>query len=416
MTLIEKLQEQMELRAKAWEAAKKADAANDNDTFRNAVKEVDTIDGKIEALRKAVELEERGRKYDDLAAEQGRRQTAPAGDTKPVEWKTEAERRSHPLYHEGFNRVLTHRGPGPLDLRENRAIRIDLDYKGGFFLAPNDVEAGILKIALDEIGMRKVASVKTIDRAPGSDGMVMLARMSGANWGSELSVGSQVDDLDMSFRKMFPHPLGCYALISNDLLDLAGDEPLSFVKEELTEVSAVTEEDAFLNGDGNKKPLGLMVQSDLGVPTSRDYAVGSTSTLTADGLIGALYSLRPKYMAKAVWGLHRDAIRVIRQFKDSTNQYLWQPSYQAGQPDTLLGKPIVLQEKLPAFSTWTTNSLVGWVGDPKYYRILDRKGIEFKTDASRYVMENQTVVIMRRHLDGQPLLGEAFSRLKLAAS
>src|SRR5207253_1118138 len=41
----------------------------------------------------------------------------------------------------------------------------------------------------------------------------------------------------------------------------------------------------------------------------------------------------------------------IRKLKDSQNRPLWEPSYQVGSPDTLLGYPVVTDPNVAAFST-----------------------------------------------------------------
>ena len=63
----------------------------------------------------------------------------------------------------------------------------------------------------------------------------------------------------------------------------------------------------------------------------------------------------------ARWLSKRKTITTIRKFKDTTGQYLWQPSVQGGQPDKLLNVPAFMSEHAP--NTFTTGLYVGIIGD-----------------------------------------------------
>lgn len=65
----------------------------------------------------------------------------------------------------------------------------------------------------------------------------------------------------------------------------------------------------------------------------------------------------------------------IRKLKDSTGQYLWQPSLVAGTPDTILGRPVKTSAFMP---TTAAGAKTIAFGDFKYYWIADRQGRTFK--------------------------------------
>jgi HK97 family phage major capsid protein len=111
-----------------------------------------------------------------------------------------------------------------------------------------------------------------------------------------------------------------------------------------------------------------------------------------------------------VWGFHRDSIRQIRKLKATTNEYLWQPSIQAGEPSTILGRPFFMSEYIP--NTFTTGLYVGFVGDVSFYHIADALSMEVQRLVELYSETNQTGFIGRLETDGMPVLEEAFVRLK----
>jgi HK97 family phage major capsid protein len=182
----------------------------------------------------------------------------------------------------------------------------------------------------------------------------------------------------------------------------------------------VTCEQAYMTGDGAGKPLGLFTAHADGIPTSRDVSTGNTSTaITYDGLINALYSLKGQYQASKSlrWLFHRDALKQIRKLRDDaggagTGQYLWQPSMQLGQPDTLLGIPVISSEYVP--STFTTGLYVGMIADFSHYWIADALSMTIQRLDELYAEANQVGFIGRLETDAMPVLAEAFARVKLA--
>src|SRR5690606_40443689 len=71
-------------------------------------------------------------------------------------------------------------------------------------------------------------------------------------------------------------------------------------------------------------------------------------------------------------GAHRDLHSFpTRRSSDLEGRYIWQPSLAQGQPDTLLGRPIVTSNFMPEIGPGAS-SLV--FGDFSYYWIVDRRG------------------------------------------
>ena len=76
--------------------------------------------------------------------------------------------------------------------------------------------------------------------------------------------------------------------------------------------------------------------------------------------------------------MNRGTVEAISKLKDSTGQYLWQPSLEAGELQTLLGYPIERMEDMPAVAA---NSLSLAFGDFRQaYTIVDRAGVRVLRD------------------------------------
>lgn len=113
-----------------------------------------------------------------------------------------------------------------------------------------------------------------------------------------------------------------------------------------------------VTGNGSAKPTGLLNNTTLGAtgPTGVSGGLGATSATAntgADLLFDLFYSVIAPYRAsrQAAW-LCRDAtMAVLRKIKDTTGQYIFQPSLVLGTPDTMMGKPIYTDPFMPAVAT-----------------------------------------------------------------
>lgn len=142
---------------------------------------------------------------------------------------------------------------------------------------------------------------------------------------------------------------------------------------------------AFLSGDGVNKPNGILTYVTGGAnaathPWGAILTVnsGSAAALTSDGIINLTYELPPEYSGAARFAMNRGSHRAVRLLKDGQNNYLWQPSYQAGAPATLLGYPITEMPGMPNIAAGTKPILFG--DFRRGYLIIDRIGVRVQRD------------------------------------
>jgi len=179
---------------------------------------------------------------------------------------------------------------------------------------------------------------------------------------------------------------------------------------------AESEDDAFAVGVGDKSPQGVMtnaaVQANFTV-SGVSGALTDSSNNGIDALITALYKLKATYRRNATIAMNSGTEAIFRQVKDSVaGQYLWQPPVQAGDPATLLGKPVANPEGMAG--TGTNGFLPIVVGDfRRGYRIRDRKGVTVQRLTERYAEYDQTGFIVKRRTGGQVVLPEAFQVIKI---
>lgn len=298
---------------------------------------------------------------------------------------------------------------------ERRALSVGSDAQAGYLVMPEETARGIVGDLAKASVFRTIANVRPPLRTAMSTGIrKRTARMSSAAWGTEL--GAPTADTALAYGKkvLWPHPSVGEILVSRDLLQLSDEDIEGEIRAELARDSAYLEEQAFISGDGDKKPLGVFTASSDGISTGQDRSTDATTTApTFDALISIVGALRPPYRPGARFLWHPDCSTLVRKLKDGNGQYIWQQSVQAGQPDRVLGFPVTESEFAP--NTFTTGLYYTVFGDFRMgYSIQD--GLDYGVQAltELYARTNQVDFLWRKNTDGLPVLEEAFIRGKLA--
>jgi HK97 family phage major capsid protein len=295
---------------------------------------------------------------------------------------------------------------------DTRALQVDSDTAGGYLSQPEEFVAEYIK-TVDDLCQMRGLSRKFRTTAQSLGFPKRAAKMASFAWGGELSTPTADTALKFGKRALFPHYASGEILVSRELLRANVVNPESIVMYEMGRDSAELEENAFMTGDGNQKPLGIFTASSDGISTARDFNSGNTTTtIGADNLFECKYQLKLQYRFKAAWIFSRAAIKMLRKLKDGEGQYLWQPGLQGGDPDRLLGLPVYESEFAP--STFTTGKYVGILGAYENYWIADALDLDLQRLVEKYAETNQVAFLARFKTDGMPVLEEAFARVTLA--
>lgn len=142
---------------------------------------------------------------------------------------------------------------------------------------------------------------------------------------------------------------------------------------------------AFLAGDGANKPFGVLTYVTGAAAAARHpwgdiktVNSGAAATLTTDGIVSAVYALPAMYEPNAKFFLNRSSLGAVRKLKDGQGNYIWQPTYVAGQPSTLLGRPVVDVPDMPNVAAGNVAALFGDMRET--YLVIDRIGVRVLRD------------------------------------
>ncbi len=173
--------------------------------------------------------------------------------------------------------------------------------------------------------------------------------------------------------------------ITQQALDDVATDLEEWIADEVQNEFAIQENIAFLSGNGTNKPTGILNYVTGGANAATHpfgaitgaTAAGATA-VTTDEVIDLVYSLPSERNMNAKFYMNRTSLGKIRKLKDGQSNYIWQPSYVAGEPSTLQGYPVV---EVPGMPNMTTGLVSILFGDMEAtYLVVDRIGIRVLRD------------------------------------
>ena len=277
----------------------------------------------------------------------------------------------------------------------SNVLQEGVDADGGY-LVPEEYDRRLIQTLSEENIMRRLGHVITTS---GEHKINIAATKPAAAWIEE---GGALQFSDATFAQILldAHKLHVAIKVTEELLYDSAFNLESYIIEQFGKALANAEEDAFLNGTGVGQPLGLFAEVGGG------HVAGTLSAaLKADDVLGLIYELKRPYRKNASFIMNDKTVAQIRKFKDNNGAYIWQPSYQAGEPDRILGYSVHTSEYVPE------NAIA--FGDYSYYNIGDRGIRSFKQLTELFAGNGMIGYVAKERVDGKLILPEAVQILKL---
>lgn len=389
-------------RAKAWDKAQAFLTANRNDKgilSEEDVRTYEALEQDIVNLGHEIERQERLEAMErEMAAPVSAPITAkPEASVK----KDEKTGRAADAYVKAFWTQVRAKDGVTYEVRN--VLSEGVDSEGGY-LVPDEFENTLVSGLEEEGSIRSLAHVFTTSN--GVHKIPVVQTKGTANWIDENGSYGDSDDV-FGQEQIDAHKVGTVIKVSEELLNDSAFDLEKYFQEEFARRIGAKEEEAFIVGDGSKKPTGILHTSggaEVGVTAASDKAI------TADEVIDLFYSVKAPYRKNAVWVLNDATVRAIRKLKDSNGQYLWQPALHEGDHETLLGKKILTSPYMPEIGA---GQKVVMFGDLSFYWIGDRQGITFKRLNERYADMGQVGFLASKRVDGKLVLPEAIKVLQM---
>ena len=276
----------------------------------------------------------------------------------------------------------------------SNVLQEGVDADGGY-LVPEEYDKRLIDVLEEENIMRKLATRITTS---GEHKINIAATKPAAAWieeGGALTFGDATFDQIL----MDAHKLHVAIKVTEELLYDNAFHLESYILTQFGKALANAEEDAFLNGDGTGKPLGLFAE------TGGGQVADTVSAIKTDDLINLVYALKRPYRKSASFIINDKNLALIRKLKDNNGAYIWQPSYQSGEPDRILGYAV----HTSAFAPEDKISF----GDYSYYNIGDRGSRSFKQLNELFAGNGMIGYVAKERVDGKLILPEAVQILKI---
>lgn len=382
-----------EKRNKAWEAAKAfleshrtekgTLTAEDDATYTQMEQEINDLGKEIARLERQEALEA------ELNRPVNQPLTNKPGSGRGEEPKTgraSAEYRKAMLdaFRSNFKRV-------------SNILQEGVDADGGY-LVPEEYDHRLIDTLSEENIMRRLATTITTS---GEHKINIAATKPAASWIEE---GGALTFGDATFSQILldAHKLHVAIKVTEELLYDNAFNLEGYILDQFGKALANAEEDAFLNGDGTGKPLGLFAATGGGT-----VAGTLTAAIKSDDMLDLVYALKRPYRKTASFIMNDKTLASLRKLKDNNGAYIWQPSYQAGEPDRVLGYAVHT-------SAYAPEDAIAF-GDYKYYNIGDRGTRSFSELRELFAGNGMIGYVAKERVDGKLILPEAVQILKLKA-
>lgn len=288
--------------------------------------------------------------------------------------------------------------------RISNVLQEGIDADGGY-LVPTEYDTRLIEGLTEENIMRKLA---TIIKTGAERKINIAASTPAAAWideGEALTFGdAKFDQINLDAHKLHVAVKVTEELLFDNVFNLE-----TYILNRFAKAIANAEEDAFLNGDGTGKPLGIFAATGGGQIA---VTTASATTITADEVINLIYSLKRPYRKNAAFITNDQTLAILRKLKDGNGAYIWQPSYQVGEPDSLLGYPVYTSAYVP---TVAAGNPVMAFGDYSYYNIGDRGSRSFAELKELFAGNGMIGFVAKERVDGRLVLPEAVQILKMKA-
>jgi len=301
---------------------------------------------------------------------------------------------------------------------EVKAVQGTVPADGGYAV-PQEIDAAIARQLTLASPIRQIAQVVQV----GTSGYRKLMTLGGAASGWAAETAARPETGTPKFEEIVPPSGDLYAnpAASQAMLDDAAFDLEAWLASEIATEFGRAEGTAFVNGSGVNRPKGFLqqptsLQADAARPfgTLQFIATGHASGLGAEieiVLIDIVHALKAGHRQGASWVMNSKTLAAVRKLKTDDGAFLWQAGLAAGQPDRLLGYPVVEAEDMPdvganAFPIAFGNFKAG-------YLIAERSA----TTILRDPFTNKPFVhfYATKRIGGQVLDSEAIKLLKIAA-
>jgi HK97 family phage major capsid protein len=260
---------------------------------------------------------------------------------------------------------------------EARALAAGTPTAGGYTV-PEDFYKKLTDAELWYGGMRE-SRATIIQSSTGAD-LPMPTDDDSSNKGAIIGENTQLGEQDITFGqkvlKAYMYTSKIVRVSFQLLQDSAFDLESWLARKLGIRIARITNEH-FTVGTGTAQPEGVVT----GASEGKVGATGQTTSVTFADLVDLMHAVDRAYRTNAQWMFHDSSLKALKKMEDSQNRPLWLPGIAVREPDTILGKPYIVNNDIPEMGVDAKSILFG---DFSAYCIRDVLGVQLLRLVERY--------------------------------
>lgn len=291
-----------------------------------------------------------------------------------------------------------------------RKIRNDyssIDPAAGGFLVPEVLRSELLRLALESSVVRPRARVIPMDSArvpfPAIDVTSHASSVFGGITATWIEESGTLGESEAKFGRVVLQAakLATSCDVPNELLQ---DSIVSFaalIEQLMPEAIAWYEDTAFLTGNGVGQPLGVLNSAALVTVTKETGQ--AADTIVWENIVKMYSRMLPGSLGRAVWVANNDCFPELATMALSVGtggSAIWLNNGVNGPPATILGRPLILTEKVPTIGGAGSGKDLSFI-DFGYYLIGDRQQMRAESSAHFHFSTDQTTFRIIERVDGR---------------
>jgi HK97 family phage major capsid protein len=299
---------------------------------------------------------------------------------------------------------------------ELKALSENIGVDGGF-LVPEQWSNEVQKVSLEgnvfrTNGAKNITLVSTVLKIPA---LKYASNADGSQYGGVTAYWASEGE-DLSARSTKPgfeyiefnaNKLIAYTESTEELLEDSMIALAPFLQQCFGEVINFKEDDAFLNGDGVGKPLGVL-SADCRATVSRS----TTSQIHPIDLVGCIARFKGD-LNRAIWLVNQVSLPQLYTLQDNNGNFIFINNFNTNIQNnrtvgSLFGIPVKVSEKVPALGSEGDIGLY----DIGQYIIADKSGLRVEESRDYQFHKDTRCWKLVKRVDGRPWMKSAITPFK----
>lgn len=284
----------------------------------------------------------------------------------------------------------------------------------GGFLVPEAFRAELLSLSLEASVVRPRARIVPMETSrviyPFIDDTSHATNVFGGVQGYWTPESGQMTDVAASFGRMALEAwkLTAFANVPNELIADSAVSFEAFIRSTFPQALAYFADVAFISGNGVGQPLGISTTGNAARVSVAKEVGQATATIVWENIVKMYARMLPQSLANAVWVVSPDTFPELATMALSVGTGggpVWLNNGVGGPPATILGRPVIISEKVAALGSQGDISFI----DFSYYLVGDRQAMTVASSEHFRFQNGETSFKFVERLDGRPWLQSALT-------